>query len=287
MSVQFEDVRLRLPHVELAARLYGPEDGQPCIALHGWLDNLMSFSKLAPHLRGLRILALDQAGHGHSSHRAPGGDYHIWDYAYDLLEVSEQMGWKRFSLLGHSMGAIVSALFSGTMPERVERLVLIDGLIPFTGEPETAPQKLADAFIARQGLARKRKPVYATIDEAVAARMKGVAAVSQEAAELLAQRGLTPVPKGYTWRTDPRLMLPSVLRLTQAHAWSFVDRIQCPRLLIAGKQGMLVRQPDFIAEVQKRPIELVCLPGGHHLHLDNDAGAQAVADCINQFFAKA
>jgi pimeloyl-ACP methyl ester carboxylesterase len=130
MSLNFEEVRLRLPHIELAAHLYGPEDGQPVIALHGWLDNAASFSRLAPLLPGLRIVALDFAGHGHSDHRPPGASYAIWDYAHDVLQVAEQFGWQRFSLLGHSMGAIVSVLLAAAMPERIERLALIDGLIP-------------------------------------------------------------------------------------------------------------------------------------------------------------
>ena len=43
-----------------------------------------------------------------------------------------------------------------------------------------------------------------TLDRAIEARMKGVVAVTREAAELLAQRGLMPVPGGYTWRSDSR-----------------------------------------------------------------------------------
>ena len=196
MSVTFEEIRLSLPHIEVAAHLYGPEDGQPVIALHGWLDNAATFSRLAPLLEGLRIVALDLPGHGHSDHRPLGAAYNIWDYAHDVLQTAEQFGWKRFSLLGHSMGAIVSVLLAGAMPERVERLALIDGVIPFTGEAETAPQKLGESLQKLLAVDDKRKPVYATFEQAVAARMKGVGAVSHEAAERLAQRGLMPVPGG-------------------------------------------------------------------------------------------
>ena len=239
MNLNFEEVRLSLPHIELAAHLYGPADGEPVIALHGWLDNAASFARLAPKLPGLRIVALDFAGHGHSDHRPAGGSYAIWDYAHDVLQVAEQFGWQRFSLLGHSMGAIVSVLLAGAMPERVKRLALIDGLIPYTGEADSAPQKLGEALKAQLALAGKSKPVYAEFSRAVEARMRGVGAVSREAAELLAQRGLMPVPGGYTWRTDSRLTLPSPIRLTYAHAMAFAQCLQCPASLVLAEQGML------------------------------------------------
>jgi len=92
MSVLFEEVRLSLPHLEVAAHLYGPDDGKPVIALHGWLDNAATFSRLAPRLQGLRIVALDLPGHGHSDHRPIGAGYNIWDYAHDVLQVAEQAG---------------------------------------------------------------------------------------------------------------------------------------------------------------------------------------------------
>jgi pimeloyl-ACP methyl ester carboxylesterase len=286
MSVAFEEIRLRLPHIELAAHLYGPEDGLPLIALHGWLDNSMSFARLAPRLEGVRIVALDQAGHGHSEHRPAGADYSLWEYAHDVLQVAEQFGWKRFGLLGHSMGAIVSTLLAGALPERIERLLLIDGLIPYTGEAASAPKKLGEALEARLALPRKRKPVYRSIDDAVSARMKGVGAVSREAAELLAQRGLMPVPGGYTWRTDPRLMLPSALRLTQAHAWAFVDRVTCPVDLVLAEQGLPAYQAEFVEQLASRPLQVHRLAGGHHLHLDDETGAAAVADCFNSVLRK-
>lgn len=284
MSHTFEEVRLRLPHLEVAAHLYGPEDGRPVIALHGWLDNAASFSRLAPLLNGVRIVALDLPGHGLSDHRPPGAGYNIWDYAYDILQTAEQFGWQRFSLLGHSLGGIVSVLLAGAMPERIERLALIDGLIPYTGEAESAPRKLGEALRALLAVDRKRKPVYASFDQAVAARMKGVGAVSREAAERLAQRGLMPVPGGYTWRTDPRLMLPSPLRLTLAHAQAFAQRVECPTSLIIARQGLMT-DAKVIEFIDSLPFESHRLHGGHHLHLDDDEGAAAIAAVFNPFFA--
>ena len=169
------------------------------------------------------------------------------------------------------------------MPERIARLALIDGLVPYTGEAEQAPEKLGEALRARQKLTDKRKPVYAEVARAVEARMKGVGAVSREAAELLAQRGLMPVPGGYTWRTDSRLTLPSPLRLSWAHAQAFVHALQCPVSLVLAEQGMMSAQPAVQALLQHVPFEVHRLPGGHHLHLDDEAGAQLVADCFNPF----
>ena len=117
-----EEVRLNLGHIELAAHLFGPQQGIPVIALHGWLDNANTFARLAPRLHGLRIVALDLAGHGYSDHRPVGAGYALWDYAHDVLRVAEQLGWQRFALLGHSLGAMVAAGEStGALPDILER----------------------------------------------------------------------------------------------------------------------------------------------------------------------
>lgn len=285
MSVHIEEIRLNLPHIELAAHLYGPDDGQPVLALHGWLDNAMSFARLAPKLDGLRIVALDLAGHGHSGHRPAGASYPLWDYALDVLQVAEQLGWQRFSLLGHSLGASVSMLLAAALPERVERLALIDGLLPLTHEPEQAPHQLGESLRAQLALPGKRKPVYASVERAVEARRRGGYPLSREAAELLASRGLMPQAGGYTWRSDPRLTLPSPLRMSRAHVEACVRALRCPVSLVLAEEGIPLRHPQSMALIEELPITLHRLPGGHHLHLDDEAGARAVADCFKPLFA--
>ena len=281
MSPVVEEIRLSLPHIELAAHIFGPQDGLPVIALHGWLDNANSFARLAPKLSGLRIVAVDFAGHGHSDHRPRGAGYALADYAFDVLCVAEQLGWKQFALLGHSLGAIVSVIIAGSFPERVTRLALIDGIVLRSGPDIDAAENMGKALEAQLAHGHKRKSVHPTLDRAIEARMKGMVAVSREAAELLAQRGLMPVPGGYSWRSDSRLTLPSPLRLTDAQAMSFVRRVTCPTMLVVAEEGMLASHPELL---DRLPFTLKRLAGGHHLHLNDEAGATLVADCFNRFF---
>lgn len=283
MTQQPEEVRLPLPHIELAGRFYGPKQGRPLIALHGWLDNAASFSRLAPKLTGMRILALDLAGHGHSEHRPQGAPYALWDYLHDVLQVAEYLGWPRFSLLGHSLGAMIAVMLAASMPRRVERLALIDGLLPLTAPAQASVINLARSLEAQLALPGKRKPIYRSVQRAITVRQRGFVAVSQVAAEYLVRRGLMRVPGGYSWRSDSRLSLPSPIRLTQEQATAFVCSLQCPVRLLLAEQGLLIQHGELEALLAKTQIEVQQLPGGHHLHLDDELGAQRVAACINPF----
>ena len=168
------------------------------------------------------------------------------------------------------------------MPHRVSHLALIDGVLPPTANDEDPAERLGMALQAQLDHENKRKSVHKTLERAIEARMKGVVAVSREAAELLAQRGLMPVPGGYTWRSDSRLTLHSPLRLSEAQALAFVRRVACPTRLVVAQEGMLARHTALLEGL---PFAVEYLPGGHHLHLNDESGAVLVADCFNRFFA--
>ena len=78
-------------------------------------------------------------------------------------------------------------------------------------------------------------------------------------------------------------MLPSPMRLSRAHARAFVDRIACPASLILAEQGLMT-QTAMLNYCKSLPFQLHRLAGGHHLHLDDQSGAEAVAAVFNQFF---
>ncbi|MEO0812696.1 MAG: alpha/beta fold hydrolase, partial [Myxococcota bacterium] len=117
-----EEIRVEIPGLSLAAVAYGPTDGRPVLALHGWLDNAASFAPMAPMLEGCRVVCLDSAGHGRSEHRADHAGYHFIDWIPDVVAAADALGWERFVLMGHSMGAATASLTAGTYPDRVEAL---------------------------------------------------------------------------------------------------------------------------------------------------------------------
>lgn len=271
--------------LRLSARAWGPVDGEPVLAMHGWLDNAASFDGLAPRLcerLGLRIVSLDLPGHGRSSRKRD--HYHFVDWVADALAAADALGWQRLSLLGHSMGAGISTLVAGTAVERIDRAVLIEGLGPMSEAPEQAAKRLARSLRAEARKQNPNKRPYPSI-EAAADRLRLAAPMDEASATTLVTRGLEPSEdgEGYQWRADPKLRLDSRLRLSEDQVKAFLRAIRCPVLLIRADEGW----PHDPAARKARMdcvegLELVELPGRHHLHLDTP---DPVADAIVQFWS--
>lgn len=254
------------------------------LALHGWLDNAASFLPLAEHLdANLRIVALDLVGHGQSDHRSPDASYPFTEWVPDVFRAADELGWQRFSLLGHSLGAAVASMATGTFPQRIEALCLIEGLGPLTAPAEEAPDRLATHLAARERLKAKTPPVYKTEAEALQARAEAGDFKDPESILPVVRRGLKAVPGGYTWASDPRLKLPTALRLTHEQALAFLGRIACPAFLIKAEAGLAAAHGAHFVELSQRVkgLRIETLAGGHHLHMDDP---EPVARLIEAFF---
>jgi pimeloyl-ACP methyl ester carboxylesterase len=274
--------RFRLPGLTLAAEIWGSAGQRPVLASHGWLDNAGSFSLLAPRLSDCEIVALDLAGHGFSDFRSPDSAYNIWQDVGDLLDVANELGWQRCTLLGHSRGAAISMLFAATFPERVDKLILLEGGLPLTGEPDEAPAGLAEALHEARALRGKTGRVFSQRAAAIAERAAGFSKVTPAAAEVLARRSLREVPGGFQWHADQRLKAPSELRLTAEHVRAFARRVTAPVLLLFAGESPFVDRPLY----REMPswftnIEVGRIDGGHHLHLEGAEGV--VAERIKRF----
>ena len=218
------------------------------------------------------MFALDAAGHGKSEHRSPDASYNIWQDLGDLLEVTAALDWPRFSLLGHSRGAAVATLFAGSFPERVDRLLLLEGGLPLIGEAAEAPENLARVLERTRELRDRGGRVYASRDQAIAERVGGFSPVSTAAAEILARRSLNEVPGGWQWQVDQRLKAGSEFRLTRDQVAAFIDRISAPTLCVLAKESPFAGLPVYQEMLGRfAQLQLHEIAGRHHLHLEGAA----------------
>lgn len=270
-----QDITIEIPGLSISAKVWGPEDGRPVLCAHGWLDNAGSFDALAPMLEGFRIVAFDFPGHGQSDHRAPEASYHFIDTVGLFFNIADALGWATFSLLCHSMGACAAALVAGTRPQRIERMVLLDGFGPTSAPPQKAPENLAKSLKEQKILASKSSRAFASPAKAIATIAK-VHGVSEDSAALLMGRGLEKVDADGDhapyWRFtyDLRLRGATQLYLSEPQVIAFFGAIECPTLLIRPDQGW----PIQLEQIQPRldavaDLEMLHVEGNHHVHLDH------------------
>lgn len=277
-----QEITLKTPYLRLAAQAWGPEDGHRVLALHGWLDNAASFTPLAPLLPELRLVALDLPGHGLSDYRSAGVHYHFIDFIPDVVAAADSLGWQRFSLLGHSLGAGIASFVAAVLPERIRGLALIEGLGPLSGKPEEGPAALRRAMEQMNQLAQKRTPRYATLDDAIQARCRA-GNVSWQIAATLANRGTKPMDGGIGWRSDPRLTFKSPVYLMEDQVLAYVSRIAMPTLLLRGESGYLHKRAFMNERFKRVPcLDIKDLPGSHYLHMETP---EPTAELLKDYFA--
>ncbi len=113
---------------EIAAEVTGASDGHLVIGIPGLSANLRSFDVIYQALDPVRFrrLAFDPRGRGRSQ-KTPAGTYGWPSHVADILEMADQLGAADFDLVGWSMGTWIAMAVAQAAPQRVRRLVLIDG----------------------------------------------------------------------------------------------------------------------------------------------------------------
>ncbi|WP_106477216.1 alpha/beta fold hydrolase [Phytohalomonas tamaricis] len=292
MNTCTEPRSISLVDGRLAALVWGRDDAPTWLALHGWLDNAATFSRLAPLLvkqLDIRIVAIDFAGHGQSEWLPPRVDYALWDYIHDVLDALDALKLERATLLAHSLGAIVASVMAGTIPERIERLWLIDGLAGLlTTSTEHTVVQLRNGILG----ARRRPstpPRYERLEDAINARVAGaVTPLDYDTAAPLVVRNLEEHAGSFRFRTDPRLLRPSLVRFTPEQVDVILAAIEAPVGLIEAEQGILGNRPHGVkARAQVRHLARHVLPGGHHLHLERGHVARVVDVIVSAYAGSA
>lgn len=281
------DVRgLKIHYLE-----WGDREDEPLLLIHGFLDHARSWAPFVECLqrragRSLWIVAPDCRGHGDSGWVGAGGYYHFPDYLLDLDSLIGSLGVSSVALLGHSMGGTISFLYAGTFPRRVRKLVLAEGIGPIGLNFSDAPPRMENWIAEMKTLKRKEPREYATLEGAAARLRKGNPRLKHDFALQLAAWGMKKNENGkWAWKFDPlhRTMAPQPFYSGQAMA--FYRRIECPVLIIRGKESRQTPRPDMQQRLEAIPNRsLAEIDGaGHMIHHDNpDALAARVLEFLER-----
>lgn len=266
----------------LAGLRSGDPHGPKVLAVHGWLDNAASFVPLSAQLPQLDLVMLDLPGHGHSASLPAGAEYLLTGALHPLLDAADALGWERFAVIGHSMGAAIASTLAAAAPQRVDKLVAIEMLGGLAETVEGTVQRLRDSVAATRRASASPLRVFPDLAAPVRARMLANQ-LSEPAARLLVERGVEAVEGGYVWRSDRRLTLPTAVRLSEAQVQALLAGIECPTRVIYADPA----QPYFPESLRSaraarlRHGRVHLLPGTHHLHMEQP---DAVAALLRDFF---
>lgn len=265
--IESEGLRLR-------AVDWGPPAAPAVILLHGSSAHAHWWDFFAPSLAGdFRPVALDLRGHGDSAHMAPPA-YSLERYAADVAALVRALELPSVRVVGHSLGALVAAVFAASSPVPVEALVLVD-------------IRLRAAARRRSFLDRLRQfphPVYASPEEAVR-RFRLLPTGNGARPDVLAHvatRALRRLDDGrWTLKFDRETLRDAIPREVIAELQS----LRCPILWMRGEQSSLVpaRIDDDVRELLPRA-EIAAVAGAHH-HVMLDA-PEAFREVVEGFLRR-
>jgi pimeloyl-ACP methyl ester carboxylesterase len=219
------------------------------------------------------VRALDFRGHGESQWMNP-PDYTYEAHAGDLAGVAAQLDLREFILIGHSMGGLISLVYTATYPGRIRALIIVDSTLRMPEERVAMLRNVGNRPGSR----------YVTHEEFLSRyrlRPDGTTA-APEIIRHLAERGGRQLPDGaWTHKFDRNVY-------AQRNSFDGIPHcrnITIPTLVVKGGRSSRVT-PQLIAEAQAQcpSLELAEVPhADHHVFLDNPRGFERV---VKQFLSR-
>ena len=223
----------------------------PLVMVHGWMDVAASYQFVVDALsdafaQGRQIIAPDWRGYGQTA--LPGTDnYWFPDYLADLDTLLDHYAPEQpVDLVGHSMGGNVVMLYAGVRPQRIRRLINLEGFGMPATRPSQAPGRLAKWMDDLKALHRGELDLKAYDDAAGVARrlMKTNPRLGQDRAEWLAREWAAPrvQPDGTTkWQIqgDPAHKIINAQLYRVDEVLEIYRRITAPTLAVEATDDSL------------------------------------------------
>ncbi|MBW2259994.1 MAG: alpha/beta hydrolase [Deltaproteobacteria bacterium] len=222
------------------------------LCIHGITANCRCWDVIADALSPSHgVLAMDLRGRGLSG--APSTGYSMEHHSRDILAVLDDLGLARVVLMGNSLGAFISLVFGAKYPERVDRIILVDG------GGKLSEDQLAKVFAGIKPSLDRLGKVLPSF-EAYLDLMKEAPFLKNwsQALETYYQYEVEEVAGGVRTRINPVHIEEERINLGKVDISQFYGQISCPVLILRATEGMLARDdlllPEDVTERMVREI---------------------------------
>ncbi|WP_336970393.1 alpha/beta hydrolase [Sphingobium aromaticiconvertens] len=234
-SHYFTSLRTRLHYLD-----WGNSAAPLLVLVHGGFDHGRSWDWTARALsKDYHVIVPDLRGHGDSGWCNDGG-YAMHHYIYDLAQLIALQGRDPVTIVGHSLGGSISLRYAGLFPEKVAKLVAIEGLgmapaIVQQQQAKSPPERWLNWIEERRASASKPHRPYPTIEAAIGRMRERNEFLSLEQSLHLTIHGTNRNEDGsYSWKFDPYLKTAPPHGSLDEQLPEFWSQITCPVLLCLG-----------------------------------------------------
>ncbi len=251
---------------------WGGEGKSNLVLVHGSRDHARSWDRIAEAFCGdFRVVAPDLRGHGDSAW-APGAMYSIPEYVLDVSALIDILGNFPVYLIGHSLGGAIVLQYAGVYPDRVRKLVSIEGYGPPPEKlvPHPAHERLRRWIENMRDYETRESHHYPNIRAAVQRMREANAYLTEDMARHLTLFGSNWNPDGsLTWKFDNYVRAFSPYGFNMDDAQEIWRQIACETLLFRGQDSRTM-DPEADGRIHAIPrCRLVIVPhAGHWVHHD-------------------
>jgi len=213
--------------------------GKQILCIHGLTANCRFWDCLASALSPQhRVIAMDLRGRGLSD--KPSKGYSIERHCKDVLALIDDLGLKRPVLMGHSLGAFISLVFSAKHPQRVDRLVLVDG-----GGKLTETQ-MAKVFAGIKPSLDRLGKTFPSFEDYIS-QMKQAPYLQpwNSYMETYFRYEVEKVKGGLRSRVHPKHIEEEAKNLGKVDSRKYYQKVTSPTLILRATKGMLFKD-DFV-----------------------------------------
>lgn len=257
--------RLKLHYVA-----WSGDDKPPLLLIHGNRDHARTWDHVARAFTDeYSVYAVDLRGHG-DSQWAIGGQYSLPEFVLDVSALCDAMGRYPMTIIGHSLGGAVTLQFTGTFPQRVDRLVAIEGLGPPRVERTPADVRMRHWTAHMREIEERQPRRYHTIEDAARRMREENPHLTPEMALHLTAHGVRQNPDGtYSWKFDNYVRIHSPYEFNMEDARTIWNQIRCPVLLLRGSESWATDPEADGKAAAFHYYRSVVIPGaGHWVHHD-------------------